>query len=167
MHFSDNIIIFRFYLVVAIIFLMPICLIITNECFVVFFYYTALIKCVNKKNINDIDTNYILTLFRYYVKRKKWLYCILMLESYKNLDRLGCYNLLGICYQKIDSYAIAKYYYLMAFSKDSENILVLQNLAGIYKLIGEESNLKKICHLILDLDSENIIASKYLNYYEL
>jgi len=162
MYFSNNIIIFRLYLVIAIAFLMPICLIITNEliefisCFIIIRQYV--------KNINflELHSDKILILFQYYLKKQKWLTCILMLESFKQISINESSNLLGICYQKINCNIIAEYYYLEASHYYPNNIKILQNLVNIYNMLDKTNELNSLCNIILQLDSNNKIAKKYI-----
>nr|QCI04061.1 hypothetical protein [Antithamnionella ternifolia] len=162
MHFSENILIFRLYLVIAILFLIPICFIITKE-LINSILYLIVVKRIKRISIQQTNNTDIVRLLQYYLKRQKWLTCILMLESYKTTDRINYFNLLGICYQKVACYIVAEYYYLKATKHDSTNITILQNLATIYKLLYKEYELKKICDVILSLDSNNSLAKKYLN----
>ena len=153
----NNFTIFRVYLIIAIIILLPACFFITIELFNFINYWFIIKFSINNDNRN------IFFLCRYYLKKQKWFTCILMLESFQELSSLGCHNLLGICYHKISYNYIAEYYYSKALNNDLNNITILQNLAYIYKNLGYTDKFQDVCSKIVSLDPNNEFIVKNFN----
>ena len=154
---------FRIYLLIAILLLLPICFFITLQLIYFFRYYFSLFSVTMNQISNRTNINDILILFTYYLKKQEWLTCILMIELYQELNDLSSNNLLGICYQKISYNNIAKYYYLKALYNDCNNIIILQNLAIIYKKLDEKQEFNNICNKIVSIDSSNKFVIKNAN----
>nr|YP_009510980.1 hypothetical protein [Hydropuntia rangiferina]AXI96653.1 hypothetical protein [Hydropuntia rangiferina]UAD87336.1 hypothetical protein [Hydropuntia rangiferina] len=129
---------FELYIIILICFLLPVCYFITNN--LKYIYKQANILNNIKKLENKIYIEYkdIIYIINTYIKRKKWLHCIAMLEFYLNQSSISenkilanYYNYIGLCYQLIDMYKIAKKYYLKAYNKQPNNKEILKNLNNI------------------------------------
>lgn len=128
-----------------------VCYLITNSLVSI---YTQIRVINNIEPIKDkisLGNDYILYITRLYMKRKKWLYCITMLEFYINQIKIHeteitgeYYNCIGSCYQAIKMYKIAKKYYLKAYKRTPSRQHILKNLANIYNTVGDIKNAKKI-----------------------
>jgi len=140
----NNLLIFRIYLLLSITILLPICYFITIDLIqkiTVFFVLTFSIKTLN---VDQVSNNNVLLLFKHYIKQKQWLKCILMLEFYKLYTNYRVNNLLGICYQKLYFYRIARYYYIFALNDDPNNLTVLENLLFVCKALKDHTMIDKI-----------------------
>jgi len=162
MNLDSSIFIFRIYLIVAIIFLLFLCSFITLELFrFLFYYYFRFIK-FSKLNYALFKVDDVFILFQYYLKKKKWFFCIVMLEFFQELQDINYGNSLGICYQKISLDFIAQYYYLQALTYDSSNLAILHNLASVYHNIGNKAQAIQIYKKIISINSNDKIANKFL-----
>nr|YP_009295853.1 hypothetical protein Schim_107 [Schimmelmannia schousboei]AOM64788.1 hypothetical protein Schim_107 [Schimmelmannia schousboei] len=153
---------FQLYLICAICFLLPICFLISSE------LYKLIARNIIYWNINNksIKKENILGLANIYIKTKKWLTCILMLEFHlDNEINFEYYNCLGFCYQQISLNEKAKFYYLQASYQEPHNIICLQNVAKIYDILNDQQNAIKSYKKILSIDTSNQIAQKYLHQF--
>nr|ARW60104.1 hypothetical protein [Laurencieae sp.] len=163
---SNNILLFRLYIIFALLFLVPISLFVTLQLY-------SLIKA-NKMVYNlvnylpgdmafAIDNKVYNNLVDLYLTRKKFFLCISLAELYLFLSPLQkdlIYISLAYCYQKNCFFYVAEYYYLKALSISPNSVLILVNLRKIYKNIGNYDRESFINNHIKRLDS-NIISSKY------
>lgn len=133
----NNLLIFRIYLLLSIIILIPICYFITIDLIQKITIYLLLKSSMKALNLEQVPNNNMLLLFKNYIKQKCWLKCILMLEFYKLYTDYRVDNLLGICYQKLHFYPIARYYYICALNDDCNNLIILQNLLFICKALKD------------------------------
>lgn len=162
MNLYNSVFLFRIYLTIAIIFLFPLCSFITLELsrFLVY-YYLRFIK-FSKSSHDLLKVDDVFILFKYYLKKKEWFSCIIMLEFFQELQNINYSNSLGICYQKISLNSIARYYYLQALEHDSMNLIVLHNLASVYDKIGNKEKAIRIYKKIISINSNDKVATKFL-----
>nr|YP_009019518.1 hypothetical protein [Gracilaria salicornia]AHH24486.1 hypothetical protein [Gracilaria salicornia]UAD87538.1 hypothetical protein [Gracilaria salicornia] len=150
---------FEIYLILVTCLLLPICYLITNSITYIYYQLKCLKDIQETKNIMCIDNTYILYIANIYIKRKKWLDCIAMLEFYMTKVRVNeakmlaqYYNYIGLCYQNTNIYKIAQKYYLKAYNKAPLTKQILKNLASIYKLSGDIENANKIHEKLIVLN---------------
>nr|YP_009511185.1 hypothetical protein [Gracilariopsis longissima]AXI97062.1 hypothetical protein [Gracilariopsis longissima]UAD88978.1 hypothetical protein [Gracilariopsis longissima] len=152
---------FELYLILVISLLLPICYFITNSLRTLYIQIYILKEILKLNNKHELQKDYILRLARVYIKRKKWLYCMTMLEFYINQTQNSryiaqYYNCIGLCYQYIKSYEIAKTYYLRAYKKEPSIIDIMKNLANIYQICGDKENANKIKKKYLILNENKL-----------
>ena len=140
----NNLLIFRIYLLLSITILLPICYFITIDLIQKVTTYFLLTFSMKNPNLDQVSNNNMLLLFKNYIKQKQWLKCILMLEFYKLYTDHKVDNLLGICYQKLCFYQIARYYYIFALDYDCNNLTILQNLLFVCKSLKDHVMIDKI-----------------------
>ena len=90
----SNLLIFRIYLLLSIIILVPICYFITIDLIQKIKIYFLLKFSMKTLNLEQVSNNNMLLLFKNYIKQKQWLKCILMLEFYKLYTNYRVDNLL-------------------------------------------------------------------------
>nr|YP_009731998.1 hypothetical protein [Gracilaria edulis]QHS70568.1 hypothetical protein [Gracilaria edulis]UAD85524.1 hypothetical protein [Gracilaria edulis] len=129
---------FELYIIIIICFLLPICYFITNNLKYIYKQANILNNIKKPKDTIYIEHQNIIYIINTYIKRKKWLYCITMLEFYINQSSIdedkilaNYYNYIGLCYQLMDIDKIAKKYYLKAYNKQPNNKEILKNLNNI------------------------------------
>nr|YP_010199324.1 hypothetical protein LK036_pgp183 [Gracilariopsis tenuifrons]UAD89182.1 hypothetical protein [Gracilariopsis tenuifrons] len=140
---------FELYLILVISLLLPICYFITNSLRTLYIQIYISKEILKLNNKYTLQKDYILRLAQVYINRKKWLYCTTMLEFYINQTENSryiaeYYNCIGLCYQYIKSYEIAKSYYLKAYNKEPSIIYIIKNLANIYQICGDKENANEI-----------------------
>nr|YP_009500348.1 hypothetical protein [Gracilariopsis heteroclada]AXE43510.1 hypothetical protein [Gracilariopsis heteroclada] len=140
---------FELYLILVISLLLLICYFITNSLYMLYSQAYILQKLFKLNNKYKLPKDDILNLAKVYIKRKQWLYCTTMLEFYidqtqSNQHIAEYYNYLGLCYQYIKLYEIAKSYYLKAYNKEPSIKYIIKNLANIYKICGDKENFNKL-----------------------
>lgn len=133
----NNLFIFRIYLLLSIIILCPICYFITLDLIQKTTTYSLLTFSVKNIKLDELSNNNVLILFKSYIKQKKWLTCILMLEFYRMYSDYRVNNLMGICYQKLCFYQVARHYYILALNDDPNNLSILQNLLSVCKVLKD------------------------------
>nr|YP_009488641.1 Ycf37 [Grateloupia filicina]AWD77363.1 Ycf37 [Grateloupia filicina] len=152
---------FQLYLVFIILFLIPICYLVTNE-IVKFLFESRLFKfLIPLDRSRKLTKEQVLSLAKIYIRKKQWLSCILMLEFYSKIDNSNLgeyYNSIGFCYQLINLNILAKDYYDQARASSPSNILFLKNLAKAYGLCNDLQASLSIYEQILELDPQNKIA---------
>nr|YP_010204045.1 hypothetical protein LK038_pgp136 [Ahnfeltia fastigiata]UAT97626.1 hypothetical protein Ahn.fas.Ore.pt_086 [Ahnfeltia fastigiata] len=155
----------RIYLTILILFLLPICFIITMQ----------LIKLIMRENIinssqhqnegEDFSHEYILVIAQIYIEKKMWFSCISMIESKLNSSVQfdpKYYNCIGFCYYNAKKYGLAKDYYNNAININPYYTLALSNLAKTYRNMGDKEKSKLVYNRILKYDPDNLIAKKGL-----
>lgn len=150
----NNFIVFRIYLLIAILILLPICFFVSVELIKKIVYFVLFIRSLYNFKLKKNSLNDAKLLFNYYLKTQQWLKSILVLEFYKLYFNCSIDSLLGICYQKLSYYNIACYYYNQSLNYD-ENIIVLQNLVLIYRELKNDEMLKKTYAKIKKIDPNN------------
>ena len=133
----NNLLIFRIYLLLSITILVPICYFISIDLIQKIKVYFLLKPSMKTLKLEQVSNNNVLLLFKNYIKQKQWLQCILMLEFYKLYAHYRVDNLLGICYQKLYFYPIARYYYIFALNDDYNNLSILKNLLFVCKALED------------------------------
>lgn len=78
------------------------------------------------------------------------------------LDKNKINEILGYCYEELNYFDIAEYYYYKSLSYDSTNIEVLSKLLFIYKKLSKNDQIINICNKLLNIDPQNKLAKKYL-----
>jgi len=152
----NNLLIFRIYLLLSITILLPICYFITLDLIQKITIYFLLMPRIKTLNLGQISNNNVLLIFKYYIKQEHWLKCVLMLEFYKLYTDYKVDNLLGICYQKLHFYRIARYYYMFALNYDCNNLSILQNLLFVCKALKDHVMLDKIDNQIRILSQKSL-----------
>nr|YP_009244527.1 hypothetical protein Gchil_118 [Agarophyton chilense]AMK96769.1 hypothetical protein Gchil_118 [Agarophyton chilense]ASP44664.1 hypothetical protein [Agarophyton chilense]UAD84301.1 hypothetical protein [Agarophyton chilense] len=142
---------FELYLIILICPLLLICYLITNSLTSIYIQIKVIRNIKEIKRQLYLENDYILYISYLYMKRKKWLCCITMLEFYidqikiNEIEMIGeFYNCIGLCYQAIEMYKIAKRYYLEACKRTPLQQHILKNLANIYNAVGDIKNANKI-----------------------
>jgi len=142
---NNNALVFYLYIIVTLLFLLPLFYFITNELLQMI---TSLYFYKTKQNLFQIGTKEFIYIFNLYMKRNEWFICISMLENlYKNQKLIHLRIILiylAFCYEKLSYLNIAKYYYLQVLLYEPSNIYVLNKLAYIYKLSNESEKLNDI-----------------------
>lgn len=160
---SHNNIMLRIYLVCLTTFLLPICLLITREVYKLCKQYFTTTRILKQQNNHIINIHNNLTLAEIYIKQKKWMSSILILESniLKESEILSkCCNWIGFCYYQTKIYHLSKYYYLQAIKKTPNYISALHNLAEIYQILNDYKNATSIYEKIITIDNKNIKAKQ-------
>nr|YP_009391345.1 hypothetical protein [Platysiphonia delicata]ARW59489.1 hypothetical protein [Platysiphonia delicata] len=118
---------FYLYLLTLIAFCIPLCYLITKD----FFYFYYYIKSFDLwKSNKDYES-----LIGLYTKRKKWFFCIAIIEyliATSSNDKIVLFNCLANCYKSLSYNNIAEFYYLRALSFDSRSLLTLYNLQSFF-----------------------------------
>nr|YP_009397753.1 hypothetical protein [Sonderella linearis]ARW66939.1 hypothetical protein [Sonderella linearis] len=155
---NNNILLFRSYIVISLLLLLPLSMYLTLELWQIFQF--ILFKQIN------LDKNNYLRILNVYIDRKKWLLCISFLEvsSLFNVIAMDI-NLmyLAYCYRNLNYYNIAEYYYLKAIFYSPCNIIILSNLASMYNLLGRKNDAINLYRQIYSLDSSYSIPENYIS----
>lgn len=153
---NNNVLLFYIYIIITLIFLVPLFYLISVELFQILYIIYFHINRQKNMKITDNQINYIINL---YIKRNQWFLCISMLESlYKNTiqyDYVTISIYLAYCYEKLNYMEIAKFYYLQVLSYSPSNIKALSRLAFFYTLSNEVHQASKFNKRI-DLLKNNI-----------
>ena len=152
----------KLYLITLTCFLAIISFIVTYEIYRIFNDYVII---NNKLSYNQEAVQDDLYLAKVYMKRKKWLSCIFMLEkgiSQENIYIAKNYNILGFCYYNVKQYKCAEQYYKEATKKEPNNTIFLCNLAKIYVLTKQYQNAKKTYQQVIKIDKNNKKAREQL-----
>jgi len=152
----SNFIIFRVYLCIAIIILIPICYFVTIELLDQIIYYFIFLNSyffVDRIGKNFNKTSFLVN---YFFKRQQWFKCIIMLKFYSYYKNNNVNKSLGICFHYLSYYSIARYYYIKALEFDN-SLEVLQNLALVYRDLKDDRMMFEICSQIHDIDPNNDI----------
>ena len=152
------------YFICIIFFLLPVCILITIEIYKLLINNMMIYKINIETSNRTNNTNYILNLAEIYIKQKKWLRSILLLESNKNNipNNNQYYHPIAFCYYKIQLYDLAEFYYNKSIEDNNEDIHSLLNIAKIYQI---KQNTKKAINTyakILDIDHKNDTAKKQI-----
>nr|YP_008144759.1 Ycf37 [Grateloupia taiwanensis]AGO19947.1 Ycf37 [Grateloupia taiwanensis] len=157
---------FQLYLVFIILFLIPLCYLVTNEIVKLLFENRLSKSLIPLGRSQKLTKEQVLSLAKIYIRKKQWLSCILMLEFYAKIDNSNLgeyYNSIGFCYQLIDFNLLAKDYYSQARAFSPSNILFLKNLAKVYWLCNNLQDSLSTYKQILELDPQNKIALDNIN----
>ena len=155
-----NFIVFRLYLVIAICVLLPICYFITLELFNQVLYYLIFFKDVKIMRQNNLIIDDIYFLVNYFVQRRQWFKCLLMLQFYEYYKSYNSNKLLGIYFHNLSYNYIARYYYLKSLKHETD-LELLQNLAYICRDLNDSKMLAEICCKINDIDSNNDLLMEF------
>nr|QCI06401.1 hypothetical protein [Dictyurus purpurascens] len=141
---KSNITLFYIYIFVTLVFLMPVCYLITKDLFRVlsFFYYRYSIYYYDFLDMSQDKLNKKID---FYLFKKQWFVCISMLEFFyenKIFTNFVVLLYLGYCYENLFYFHIAEYYYLKSLSFSKNNLLILNKLANLYKL--SKQNIKEL-----------------------
>nr|YP_009398582.1 hypothetical protein [Kuetzingia canaliculata]ARW67768.1 hypothetical protein [Kuetzingia canaliculata] len=145
---NHNILLFRLYLFVSLLFLLPLSFLITVQ-FLSFFKIGLLL------NNSNNGKSFFKELFQFFTIRKQWFLCISWVELSFNLNFINkniFYNCLSYCYQENGFLYIAEYYALKALAMSPSDLIILNSLATIYKQLGQLSKLENISNKISMLD---------------
>ena len=155
----SNFIIFRIYLLFAIIILSPICYFITLELFNQILYYVIIFKnkrIVQQKFAIFEDVHFLVN---YLLKRQQWFKCIVMLQFYEFYNGYDNNKLLAICFHNLSYNSIARYYYLKALNKEN-SLELLQNLALVCRDLKDDKMFNDVINKIKIIDPDNDILLK-------
>nr|YP_009237894.1 photosystem I assembly protein Ycf37 [Gracilariopsis lemaneiformis]YP_009294705.1 hypothetical protein Gch_106 [Gracilariopsis chorda]AJO68351.1 hypothetical protein [Gracilariopsis lemaneiformis]AML79950.1 photosystem I assembly protein Ycf37 [Gracilariopsis lemaneiformis]AOM66965.1 hypothetical protein Gch_106 [Gracilariopsis chorda]UAD88773.1 hypothetical protein [Gracilariopsis chorda] len=152
---------FELYLILVISLLIPISYSITNSLRTLYKQAYILQEIFKLNNKHKLPKDYISNLVKVYIKRKKWLDCTTMLEFHINQKQNSqsiaeYYNYLGLCYQYVKLYEIAKSYYLQAYTKEPSINYIIKNLANIYQICGDKENANKMKNKYLVLNENKL-----------
>nr|YP_010865371.1 hypothetical protein QQR83_pgp003 [Campylaephora boydenii]WGT74145.1 hypothetical protein [Campylaephora boydenii] len=150
---------FRLYLLLAITVLLSICYFITLELFNQIIYSYIFLKdvCIIKQK--NVIFNDIYFLVNYFMKRRQWFKCILMLQFYEYYKNYNSNRFLGICFHNLSYQYIARYYYINSLKYES-SLEVLENLALICIDLKDDIMFNELCCKISEIDPENKILMK-------
>nr|YP_009296055.1 hypothetical protein Schiz_107 [Schizymenia dubyi]AOM64990.1 hypothetical protein Schiz_107 [Schizymenia dubyi] len=165
----NNQVLFQLYLVLIIVFLIPICLFISIGIQKVYYQNILIHSLMSNKNFRTIDIHNSFKIIKTYINIKRWLSCILMLEFFieqkaNNIEEY--YKYLGLCYENIEVNSLAQQYYQRALKIDPKNVFILQHLGKIQKLAGETQKALQTYKVILSIDRTNQIAMNYLDSHD-
>ena len=137
------------YLICLLIFLIPICTLITYEIYKLSIYNTLFKKILieNKKNHNSIR------IAKSYIQRRQWVKCIKILEKELTKDKIVHHNYIGYCYSRMNLYSLSEQHYLTALREDPHNITSLLGLANIYKSTKRQKQALEKYRQISQIDS--------------
>lgn len=108
----------------------------------------------------------VLKLVQIYMKQKRWLSCILILEkNIKDKSKLiiNFYNSIGFCYYYLKIYSLSEYFYEQAIRKKNNDTTILCNLAQVYTKNNKYQQAIKIYQAVLRLESNNKVAQQQLD----
>nr|YP_009391754.1 hypothetical protein [Acrosorium ciliolatum]ARW59898.1 hypothetical protein [Acrosorium ciliolatum] len=164
---NNNILLFRFYVIISFIFLIPFFLFINLELYKLLKIQFLLKEnlTIGKLNVIDINKNKLKLFIKLYMYRNKWFIAISLLElsEYLNIiDSFDIDNLLAYAYQNLSYLQLSEYYYLKALLYKPNNINTLSNLANIYNSLAKNDEALKIYRRISILDSNYLIPTNYL-----
>lgn len=160
---SNNFILFNLYIGFVFVFLVLLNIFLMNYVIDIFYNEIKLNQLNRIIELQEID---IYKLINIYIKKKKWLICISLLELYFNLNIFSQQNIikyLAYCYEENNCFSLALYYYQVYLSINSNDINILQKILLIYKKIDNYELLNITAKNILKLDSNNLLAQKYLS----
>nr|YP_009773953.1 conserved hypothetical plastid protein [Caulacanthus okamurae]QIZ74570.1 conserved hypothetical plastid protein [Caulacanthus okamurae] len=144
----------KIYLLCLTCFLLPVCFLITLEIYKTLKNHIVVYYSNNSNSLNSTQA---------YIRQKKWLTCIKILEKNIALQKKSTtkyYNILGFCYYYINEYQLSEYYYEQVLKQKPNNISILYKLAKVYLLNKKDKDAKNIYQKILKLDKNNNIAKK-------
>ena len=156
------------YLTCLIIFLIPICILITKQLHQITIQYSSFNRLdnVKKEKIN----NYLnkIKLAQIYIERNLWMSCITFLENQIDEDKeekyyIEYYQVMGFCYLKMRLYKLAHYYYTKVINKEPENINGLMSIARIHSLANRIPDAINTYYKVLTIDQNNKIAKQSIN----
>lgn len=152
------------YFICIIFFLVPVCTLITIEIYKLSINSTMKYR-INIETLNKTNKIYhILNLAEIYIKQKKWLTCILLLESNKKhiLNKDQYYNSIAFCYYKIKLYNLAQFYYKKSIEQNNKDLNSLLSIAKIYEITKNTKKAISTYTKILDIDYKNETAKKQI-----
>lgn len=135
---TSNILLFRSYIVFALLFLVPLSLLITQQIYVLIKNYlliSYLFYFSNKNIVDTIDDKCYMYLVSYCLSRKKFFLCISLAELslfLLPLNKFSIYLSLVYFYKKNKFFYIAEYYSLKALAIMPNDISALNSLLEIY-----------------------------------
>jgi len=150
----SNFIIFRIYLLFAIIILLPICYFVTVELFNQIIYYLIVFKNVSGMQEERAIADDLYFLINYLAKRQQWFKCILMLQFYSTYKNYNTDKLLGMCFHNLSYPFLARYCYIKYLETETD-LEVLKNLKAICKDLKDDRMLSEICSKIKEIDLSN------------
>lgn len=164
---NNNILLFRFYIIISFSFLMPLFLFINFELYKLLkiqiflkFYFSNY-----ELNLISMTKNNLKLLIKLYIYYNKWSIVISLLElsEYLNImDSVSTYNLLAYTYQILSYLQLSEYYYLKALLDNPDNIEILSNLANLYNLLDKKDKSLAIYRRIFILDNNYLIPDNYI-----
>ena len=145
---SNNIILFNLYIGFIFIFLILLSIFLSN--YIVKIFY-LLIKNNQFIDIIKLQKKDIYVLIDNYIKQKKWLLCISLLELCNNLNFLDQWFInqyLAYSYEQLNHFSISIYYYKISLDINPNNLVILQKLLFIYKMLDDYKSLEYIAKCI-------------------
>lgn len=161
---SNDILLFRSYILIVLFFLVPISLIVTLQIYFVLKSY-ILIYFLSNSFVRDqkviLHHESYNELFRLLLYNHRFSCCISSVElliHIINSDMDIFYALLAYCYQKSYFFYIAEYYYLKALNLSPDNEAILSNLSIIYLTLDDNDKLKSINNKLKMINSVDSIT---------
>lgn len=146
------------------LFLTPACLLISYGLYKLLNYYSSSYQIQNQTHTVGNSNSYI-EYIKTIIIRKQWLNCILLLEGklYKFNDCDWEYSYyIGVCYYKMGIYDLAQYHYLRALQTNSNNSILLLQLAQTYIRVDNIEEARRTCLKILAIDPDNQTAKQFM-----
>lgn len=153
----SNFIIFRIYLCIAIIMLLPVCYFLSIELLDHMTFYSIMLQKFRVRKKHVVSLNEITFIVNYFFKREQWLHCITFFQFTKSVDKRSI-HLLGQCYYNLSYLFIARYYYIQALQFDN-SIKLLQSLALVCRDLKDEKMMIDTCNKISKIDPENSVVA--------
>lgn len=144
---SNNIFLFRLYILIMLFFLVPLSYIITLQVYNLLRRYVFLNSVINTINTDKQSSQLYKEyddLFDLLLDSKNIFLCISFAElliKRTSIDTHIIYILLAYSYQKSDFFYVSEYYYLKSNRITSNNLIVLLGLANVYKSLGKINEL--------------------------
>ena len=158
---SSSILLFRLYMMFAILLLFLASFFITRNIYLLLKSYLLVFNSINFSH-NDIklilDDNLLNYFVDFYIKRKQFFLCISLMELYIYIfsdNQYLAYTSLAYCYQKNKFFYVAEYYYLKVLYVFPDNLMILKSLVGIYEKLGNSSKVLIAKNRVKELDDNN------------
>nr|YP_009397132.1 hypothetical protein [Thuretia quercifolia]ARW66318.1 hypothetical protein [Thuretia quercifolia] len=152
---KNNITLFYIYIFVTLVFLIPLCYLITIDLFRIFYFFPDR-SCIDYSSFSNLNEYQLKQKINYYLSRKQLFVCISMLEFFYESNiftNFIIFTYLGYFYESLSYFQIAEYYYLNLLSYSQSDLLILNKLANLYKLSKENFKESKILNQISLLQS--------------
>lgn len=154
---TNNILLFRLYVIFALLFLIPLSFVITQQTYVLIKNYVFILYLLffsNQKVKNIISKKFYAYIFDFYVIRKQFFVCISLAELslvFFPQNKFSTYTSLAYCYQKNKFFYVAEYYYLKSLAIMPNDITILNSLIELYKNLRDPDKVSFISKQIKQL----------------
>lgn len=160
-----NLLVFNLYIIIILIFLVIIGFFLSLDLLNIVYANLYLSYNISLQKVDNLNINQLQFYINAYIKKKNWFLCISMLEFYQDSNILEKSQILGYiayCYKQMFYWEISQYYYLQALIYSPESIIILQQLADLYNILSNKKQAREMYERIISIDSNNILANKYL-----